>query len=164
MIDPLVLGEIINRLSLKHNLRPDIVAAIVIQESGGDTFAWRWEEDFYNRRLAGKSRSDLSGFIPPPGSLPSLEDEKLQRSCSFGCMQVLGDTARWCAGIKEPFLTALCDPELGIEAGCRVFSFYLNRARGDYYNALIRYNGSEQYAPKILLRIKKGEHLRFFRC
>lgn len=158
-----MIAELVNKYALKYDLRPDVVMCIVIQESKGDTFAWRWEEAFWEKNLKGKDRSQLSGWTPKPGTLPTLTDELLQRSCSYGVMQVLGDTARWCAKVQTPFLTSLCDPERGIEAGCKVLSFYLNRAGGDYRAGLKGYNGSWSYADEVLDRVKNQEHMAWFR-
>lgn len=163
MLTPLAIGEIINRQALAHDVRPDVVACIVIQESKGDTFAFRWEEGFYANKLASKKSSELAGWVPASGTLPSLTDEKLQRACSFGLMQVLGDTARWCGKVTTPFLTVLCDPDRGVDVGCRVLSFYLGRAKGDYRSALKGYNGAWSYADEVLGRVAKGEHLQFFK-
>ena len=171
MLPPQALGEIINRQSIAHDVRPDIVACIIAQESGKtingafvcDTFAWRWEEKFYADKLVGKKSNELAGWVPVSGTLPSLTDEKLQRSCSYGLMQVLGDTARWCGKVTAPFLTVLCDPDRGIDVGCRVLSFYLGRAKGDYRAALKGYNGAWTYADEVLGRVARGEHLKFFK-
>lgn len=163
MLTAEALGELVNRQALAHDLRPDIVMCVVIQETKGDTFSWRWEEAFYDRRLKDKDRSTLSGWVPPPGTLPSIVDECLQRSCSYGLMQVLGDTARWCAKVTSPYLTVLCDPERGVDVGCRVLSFYLGQADGDYRKALKGYNGSFTYADEVLGRVQRGEHLKYFK-
>jgi len=155
--------DLINAHALAHNLRPDVVAGIILQESNGDTFAWRFEEAFFEQRLRDLKREALSGWVPKQGGLPSLFDEKVQRACSFGLMQVLGDTARWCGKAQTPFLTALCDPDMGIDVGCRVLSFYLGKGKGDYRTALKFYNGSWAYADKVLDRIKRNEHVKFLR-
>ena len=124
MLAPEIIGGIVNTQALAHNLRTDIVACVIIQESGGDPFAIRWEPAFYNAHLAGKAAHDLSGFVPSPS--PNLSTELLQRSMSFGLMQVLGDTARWCAKSTFPYLTVLCDPDKGVDAGVQS-AFLLSR-------------------------------------
>lgn len=162
MLDPQYIGGLINKYAIKYSLRPEIVAAIIIQESDGDTWAWRPEDEWYDKNLKGKGRGDLAGFVPPPGTLPSLMGELRQRSCSFGLMQVLGDTARWCGKVTSPFLSVLHDPDRGIDTGCRVFQFYLKRAKGYYPAALKMWNGSMVYADEVLQRVEHGEHKRFF--
>jgi len=155
--------DAIERHTKAMDLRQDVVICIMLQESKGDTFAWRWEEKFWEQRLKNKDRSQLSGWTPKPGTLPSITDELLQRSCSFGLMQVLGDTARWCAKVTSPYLTSLCDPDRGIEAGCRILSFYLKQASGDYRGALKGYNGSWSYADEVLGRVQRREHVAWMR-
>lgn len=164
------MKELINKHAIAHGVRPDIVACIILQESEGNTFAWRWEEGFYHRNLKGKKRSELSGWKPPSDSLPSLEDECLQRSCSFGAMQVLGETARWCCNSTLPYLTALCDPDIGIDYGCKVLAFYLRKNGGSYERALAAYNAGnpdypagKEYCQKIFRRIQNKEHLKILR-
>lgn len=163
IIAPEALCEIINRNALANKLRPDVVTCIVIQESKCDTFAWRWEEKFYANHLANKERNELAGWVPALGALPTLEDERLQRSCSYGLMQVLGDTARWLGKVVAPFLTVLCDPDRGVAVGCTVLAYYLGRAKGDYRAALKGYNGSWEYADEVLGRVAKGEHKQILR-
>lgn len=163
MVPKSVIATLVNKHALKYALRPDVVMCIIIQESQGNTFAWRWEEAFYHSKLEGKPRNMLSGWVPPEGTLPSLNDERMQRSQSFGLMQCLGDTVRWCAKFQGPYLTSLCDPDVGIETGCKILSFYLKRSNGDYRGALTGYNGSSTYADTVLGRVSKGEHLDWFR-
>lgn len=152
------MRDLIEKYSSKYGLEPSIVACVILQESAGDTFAWRWEEAFYLKHLKGKHRSELSGWTPKLGTTPSIVDEILQRSCSYGLMQVLGDTARWCGKMSNPYLTALCDPEVGLDIGCKVLKFYLDRASGDYHKALEGYNGSPVYPRKIFERHAKLEY------
>jgi hypothetical protein len=167
MTTPAIIGEIVNRKAKEYDLRADIVLGIILQESRGNTFAWRHEEDWFFRNMNGKKREQLSGWAPAVGELPSLYDECMQRSCSFGLMQCLGDTARWCAKVTAPYLTALCDPEIGIDAGCRILSFYLKREK-TYEKALAAYNAGtsrslegQRYAQKVLKRLTDGEHKKF---
>ena len=169
-LPPEVLAPIVNRVSLAHQLRPDIVMCIILQESQCDPFAWRHEEAWYERNMSHQTRESLSGWTPRQTELPSLYDEKLQRSCSFGLMQVLGDTARWCAKANYPFLTALCDPEIGVEVGCRILSYYLGLHKDDYQKAVAAYNAGDPnssagkaYAQKIFNRHQKGEHLKYLK-
>ena len=161
-VDFRFIGFLINEIALPMKLRPDIVAAIVLQESNGNTFAWRWEEAFWEKHLKNAKREELAGFVPPAGSLPSLVDERLQRSCSYGLMQVLGDTARWCGKVTAPFIGVLHDPKFGIQIGSRVLQFYLAKSKGDYDRALKYYNGSWEYVTKINNIINNRQHLKFF--
>lgn len=161
-----MIGEIINRLAPQYNLDPRIVACIVLQESNTDTFANRFEQHIFNR-LAPLQRGQLSGWRPGPGAVPSLITEKINRACSWGLMQVLGETARWLCRVANPYLTCLADPEMGIDCGCRVLEFYMRREKGDLNKALACYNAGvatseagKAYAAKIMNRFQNREYLK----
>jgi len=161
-----MIGEIINRLAPQYNLDPRIIACIVLQESGGDTFANRFEEHIFNR-LRPLERGQLSGWRPTPSSPPTLITEKINRACSWGLMQVLGETARWLCRVANPYLTCLADPEMGIDSGCRVLEFYMRREKGDLQRALACYNAGiansdagRAYAAKIMTRFNNREYLK----
>ncbi len=162
MIPLTTLGELVNRYALKYELRPDVVACIILQESNGNPFAIRFERKFCETKLATKDRAYLFSWYSGSGEKPSLETERTQRATSFGLMQCLGETLRWCVKSKQPFLTAYCDPELGIDAGCHVLAYYLERGGNDYREALKGYNGVYSYADEIFERVRRGEHKRFF--
>ena len=168
MLSPAFIGEIVNRVAPKYGLRPDIVLCIILQESQGNPFANRFEKHIYNR-LVPLKREELSGWKPDADYNdkelePSLETEKVNRAISWGLMQVLGETGRWCARVSVPFLSALQEPELGADTGCKVLSYYL-KTHGTYDKALAAYNAGtptstqgQQYARKVLFRLSAGEH------
>ena len=166
-LPPEILSPLVNNHAILNNLRADIVMCIILQESGADTFANRFEPAFYDKYLKDKSRNELTGFVPP--SIPTLITEKHNRATSWGLMQVMGETARWCAKVTAPYLTTLCDPDRGIDAGCRVLSYYLGLENEDYPRALARYNAGNpnspvgrQYADIVANRVIAGEHLKYF--
>ena len=164
-----MIAELINKYAIEHDLRPDVITCVILQESGGSPFAFRFEPGFYKKYLVNKTRVELTGWVPGIQELPNLETEKQARATSWGLMQVMGETARWCAKTTFPYLTILCDPEKGIEAGCLVLAYYLNKEKGDYRRALARYNAGSvsvtglEYADKVLERIRKEEHMQFFK-
>lgn len=168
-----VVAPLVNQIALAHNLRTDIVMCLILKESKGDSAATRYEPHIH-RQLIPKERKELAGWFPDkdyddPEIEPSLDTEKVQRAMSWGLMQVLGETARWCGKCTRPFLTELMNPEIGIEVGCRVLSYYLGRAKGDYIRALAMYNAGspdspigQAYSKDILDKVKRGEHLPYF--
>jgi hypothetical protein len=165
-MNPQVIGEIVNRLAPQYGLRADIVLCIILQESGGNTLANRIEESYVDI-LKGKTRDQLSGWTPGPKDVPNLKTEKYNRSQSWGLMQVMGETARWCAKVTAPYLTALLEPECGVDTGCKVLSHYLKK-HGTYDKALAAYNAGvptsslgQQYAAQVLARLAAGEHKHF---
>jgi soluble lytic murein transglycosylase-like protein len=163
---PQAIGEIVNRIAPQYGLRADIVLCIILQESDGDPFRNRIEES-YVELLKPKKREELSGWKPGPKDMPNLKTEKYNRSQSWGLMQVMGETARWCAGVTAPYLTVLLEPERGVDTGCKVLSYYLKK-HGTYDRALAAYNAGvptstlgQQYSAEVLARLARGEHKRF---
>lgn len=115
----------------RHDLPAAVIRAIITVESSGDPWAARYEPAFFTRYVAAR------GHRVWPGC--SRDTEERLRATSFGLMQVMGQTARE-HGFEGPFLTALCDPALGVEYGCRVLRAKLNRYVGDMDSALAAYN------------------------
>lgn len=162
---PLNIPEIVNRVSISHGVRPDIVAAMIVQESSGRPLAYRFEPKFYERYIALRAREKLSGHVP---SSVTLISEKIARATSFGLMQIMGETARSILGFKNDHLPALFDPEVNIELGVRYLAMLLQRhsslpERERYTKALTSYNGSPDYPPLIFSHIKANRHLKFLR-
>jgi soluble lytic murein transglycosylase-like protein len=125
----------------KHALDPALVCAVIEQESGWDAYAMRYEPGFRTRYLA------------PLGLPPS---EEIARSISWGLLQVMGQVARE-HGFRGQFLSALCEPETGIEFGCVALAAKLSLAQGDIPRALELWNGgaNANYGAEVLARIPK---------
>lgn len=163
------IPELINKWSSHYNVRADIVAAVVVQESNGIPFAFRFEPKFYQNRIAFRNRQSLSGHVPPPPPAGvSLESEKIARATSYGPMQILGETARSVLGYTGNHLPVLFDPEINIEMGVRLLAKLLKKyshlpEQAQYTEALTDYNGSPDYPPLIFSHIKNRRHLKFLR-
>ncbi len=122
---PVGLEALIAETSQRHELPPELVAALVQVESGGDPWAVRYEPGFYRRYIEGK---EWSAF-----GVCSQETEHQARAMSFGLLQIMGEVARE-LGCKLPFLSQLCDPATGLEWGCRYLARLrqgLDRTHGD---------------------------------
>ena len=89
-----------------HELDSALVCAIIEQESAWNTYAVRYEPGFRTR------------YVAPLGLPPT---EEVARSISWGLMQVMGQVARE-HGFTGKFLSALCDPALGLDIGCAVLA------------------------------------------
>jgi len=128
-------------IAAKHALDGALVCAIVEQESAWDTHAIRYEPAFRTR------------YVAPLGLPPT---EEIARSISWGLMQVMGQVARE-HGFDRKFLSALCEPELGLDTGCGVFAAKLASAAGDVTRALQLWNGgaNPNYAAQVLARLAK---------
>lgn len=136
------LAQRIESTAQRHGLPPGLVEALVAVESGGDTFAIRFEPRFYDRYI----RNNPAVRAKAPCS---LETERQAQATSWGLMQVMGATAR-AGGYGAPFLSGLTDPEAGLEAGCA----HLARLRDTHHprhgwaGAVAAYNaGSVRLAP-----------------
>lgn len=135
--------QIATKFAAAHLLDSAIVAAVCEQESGWNTFAVRYENDFLHR------------YVKPLNPLAPTTPE-LTRAMSFGLMQIMGLTAME-FGWRGYYLTALCDPEIGMEFGCRKLRKCFDSNPNDNSAALQAYNGggNPNYAPEVLARVSK---------
>jgi soluble lytic murein transglycosylase-like protein len=133
--------DLLQQNALRFGLRPDLIAAVCEQESDWNPWAMRFEPEF------------LTAYVPPA---ITNDTERIARACSWGLMQVMGQTARE-AGFSYPFLSGLCEPENGMEVGCRVLLNKLNHAGGVLENALLLWNGggNKAYPGDVLARMAK---------
>lgn len=106
------------RAAERHGLPVELVRAIVVVESGGDPWAVRYEPAFFERYVQGRGHRVFAGC--------SRDTEERLRATSFGLMQIMGQVARE-DGFDEPFLTALCDADIGLEYGCRRLAYLRQR-------------------------------------
>lgn len=134
---------------------PQIILAVIVQESQGNQWAVRFEPKFYERKLQHLGRSDLAGYVP--GLLPTLATEKTLRATSWGLMQIMGETAR-VVGFKDPYLSRLLDPALNISIGTKYLKMLLSRKNGDTRAALLAYNGGGDplYPDRVIEHIATG--------
>jgi soluble lytic murein transglycosylase-like protein len=128
-------------IAIRHELDPALVCAVIEQESAWNPHAIRYEPAFRAR------------YISPLGLAPT---EEIARSISWGLMQVMGQVARE-LGFAGNFLSALCDPGIGLDTGCTALAAKLYRADGNVSRALTLWNGgaSLDYAPEVLVRVAK---------
>lgn len=112
--DYLALGA---HFALAFNLPGWLVSAIIQQESGADPWAMRFEPAFLARYVPPKPR--VYGAV-------SADTERIGLATSWGLMQIMGLVARE-RGFTGPFLSALCNPDTGIEYGCRHLALLRDR-------------------------------------
>ncbi len=123
----------------KYGLDPLIVCAVIEQESGWNCWAMRFEPAFLVRYIE-------------PLTLGNPTEEQA-RATSFGLMQTMGQVARE-KGFQGKFLTELCDPDVGVDIGCRKLqSCFL--AHSDPEASLLAYNGGGNafYGQQVLARV-----------
>ena len=109
-----IKGLLINT-ARRHQLDPNLVAALVIAESGATPEAVRFEPHYQWLYQPEKVKPRLS----------SLETEINLQKTSFGPMQIMGAVARE-HGLTG-WLTRLCHPALGLEYGCRHLAWLVQR-------------------------------------
>ena len=136
MIGAMDYAPLITAAATSHALPTDLVRAVADVESGLDPLAVRFEPAVYAR---------LS--LVRPVAPCSAETERWARAASWGLLQVMGVTARG-LGFTGPYLSALCDPALGLEYGCRLLGRLaeLYKARFDWPGVVAAYNAG---APRL---------------
>jgi soluble lytic murein transglycosylase-like protein len=138
----------------KYGLDPAIVCAVADHETGGtwDPYTSRTEEGFYHRYIV--NPDGTYKITIPLDSIRSRDTEAKHRSTSWGLMQIMGQTARE-LGYTARYLNSLCDPDAGMDVGCRKLQKCFNRHPGDAAAALQEYNGGSnpQYASQVLARV-----------
>lgn len=129
----------------KYGLEPEIVCAVCEQESSWNPWAIRYEQAFYDTYVI-------------PLKLGSLTEARM-RATSFGLMQVLGEVARE-FGFGGGYLTQLCDPDTGVNYGCRKLQKCFD-VHGTPDCSLLAYNGggNKDYAAEVLARISHYTNL-----
>ena len=125
-----------------HGLDPDLVAAVVEQESGGRFYAYRYESTFFVRYIANN---------PEFNTRPAQEV-----AASIGLCQVMFPTAVEYGFKGEPW--DLFNPVTNLNIGCTILAALLKWARGQYQGlaademawvrrrALAAYNGGKGHA------------------
>jgi soluble lytic murein transglycosylase-like protein len=153
------LVAVAHRTAEAHALWPELVCAIVEQESAWDPWALRYEPAFYDKYIAtsltarrpDRQASRLAAALTS-SEIPDDPTESRARAFSWGLMQVMGQVAR-----EHGFtgaLASLCDPAVGLEIGCRVFAAKLAAAEGNVTRALLLWNGAgnQAYPAAVLAR------------
>jgi soluble lytic murein transglycosylase-like protein len=136
--------DIARNTAARFGLQPELVCAVIEQESGWRADAVRYEPAFYTRYV-----------VPLIFSERLVPEEATGRATSWGLLQVMGQVARE-HGFQGPF-QELCDPETGISVGCQVLKAKLDSAGGDVLVGLLRWNGgaNHAYPSQVMARINR---------
>ena len=129
--------KLIETVSLRHGLDSDLVAAVIQTESSGNTYAMRYEPNW------GKYTFNIPQFALMLGC--TRETMSVMQKCSWGLMQVMGGVAYEHGLDKMPTLeerwpSALLNPIIGIEFGCRVLASHFKRWGPMVENVVAGYN------------------------
>ncbi|MFZ5788993.1 MAG: lytic transglycosylase domain-containing protein [Acidobacteriota bacterium] len=111
----------------RAGLEPALVAALILQESAGDPWAWnpepryRWLWDVRQDRPFRRLEDHEVLAEAPPADFGCVAGDPDQewwgQQASWGLLQVMGSVARE-RGFRGPYLTELCDPETNLTYGC----------------------------------------------
>lgn len=136
-----------------YKIDPDLVEAIVVCESSGQSDAFRHEPGFWKRYLQ---------------TLPEYQSANPRRvSSSYGLMQVMFSTAKLYGFIKDP--EYLFVPSVNLDFGCQHLAKLLRWADGDVEKACAAYNGGQgnwkadapqAYAKKVWRTLKEVQKAR----
>ncbi len=129
----------------RHDLPPELVCAVVEQESDWEPSAIRCEPAFYDR------------YAYPMSLKRAISETKARaRAFSWGLMQTMGEVGRE-FGFTGKFLSALCEPQAGLEIGCKVLAHKLAVNLGNVAQALLAWNGgaNPSCASEVLARVEK---------
>ena len=139
-----------------HALWPELVCALIEQESSWNHWAVRYEPAFYKRYIEPQlalPAGENANSRPRAQRAPLGDTEARARAFSWGLMQVMGQTARE-HGFSGRSLAQLCDPATGLDVGCRVLAAKLAAAEGNVIRALLLWNGggNRSYPDAVLAR------------
>lgn len=146
------LVSLIKEVAGRHDLPPELVQAVVQVESAGQACAWNPEPHYRylvdcrtGKPFRKLTREEQRSKIPPE-DFPCLGGDRDQewwaQQASWGLMQVMGAVARE-RGFVGPYLPELCNPEVGLEYGCRHLAMFTRRfySRFGWAAVCAAYNG-----------------------
>lgn len=173
------LRPMITRFAGAAVLDPDLVHAVVLQESGGDPTQWNpepryryfWDVKKHQPFRVVSSAEVASKF--PPRDFPTLAGDADQewwgQQASWGLMQIMGAVARE-YGYRATFLTRLVvEPDANLQIGCQHLARLLAWARTytaqaddaqAIRSALAAYNGGKVGNAPSGAVLKNGEYAR----
>ncbi|MCB7127999.1 MAG: lytic transglycosylase domain-containing protein [Candidatus Brocadiales bacterium] len=137
--------DIIADVAVAHEFPPEFIKAIVLVESAFNPNAVRFEPGFYKRYMPPKGTPDLSVVL------------QIQRSFSYGLMQIMGQVAVE-RGFRhtehEHSFGSLFNPRINLEYGCKQLVWLCEKLqRYEYLPNIellaIAYNGGLGSAKKL---------------
>jgi soluble lytic murein transglycosylase-like protein len=143
--------------AVANGLDPVLVCAVIEQESDWEPFAIRSESESGFAERYGATYAEIV-----KKSASKYDDKWLHFEdifyTSYGLMQtmypcVIEMLPSLASRLKFP--TQLCDPDIGLEAGCKMLMMKLNKAKGNMETALSYWNGgaNKNYPSEVLARM-----------
>lgn len=156
------LIKYVSKYSSQMKIDAGLVYAIINKESRFDEMAFRYEPKFFENYIKDMTPATLKKQCPSlKGYLFfNAATEKVLLSCSYGYMQIMGQTARG-LGFDEPNLLKLLLPDNNIKFGCLCLAQKLNRY-GDMEKAVSAYNAgsptgrNKAYVAEVMKIYKEG--------
>lgn len=132
----------------KFGLDTALLCAVIEHESSWDQWAIRYEPAFFSK------------YILPlmDKGIVQSQTEARARATSWGLMQIMGQVARE-QGFTGQFLSQLCDPDYGLDQGCRKLQRCMNLHVGDVEAALLAYNGGSDPNYPAAVKSLMGKYL-----
>lgn len=141
VVDPSLIS-LVRGIAASRGVSPQLMCAVIEQESSWDPWAIRYEPAF------------MTKYVAPQYTAGKFSaTEAYARAMSWGLAQIMGATARE-LGYAGVSLAELCDPKVGADWGVRDMKRCLDRAKGDEAKALLGWNGGRNvnYAAEVLAR------------
>lgn len=147
------------RIAVQHGLDPVLICAIAEQESAWHPFAIRPESE---SGFAARYGAAYTKIVQ--NSATKIDDRWFKFEdvfyCSYGLLQtmypvIIETFPEQAAALKFP--TDLCDPEVGLTQGCRLFARKLAGAANVVSRALLNWNGggNPNYPNEVLARMTR---------
>ena len=119
---------LIRQVAVAYGLPFDLLRAQVIQESGGDPNALRYEPAFFSRYIRNNPDAAAGRFV-------------VFAACSLGLLQIMLETACEIGFSGQPW--ELFTPRVGLAWGAKHMASLVEWAGGDYKRALGAYNAGK---------------------
>jgi soluble lytic murein transglycosylase-like protein len=143
--------------AVANGLDPVLVCAVIEQESEWEPFAIRSESESGFAQRYGAEYAEIV-----KKSANKYDDKWFKFEdifyASYGLMQtmypcVIETQPALAARLKFP--TQLCDPDIGLEAGCKMLAMKRDKAKGDIEKTLSYWNGgaNKNYPSEVLARM-----------
>jgi Transglycosylase SLT domain len=154
IVAPTVLVMMAYDAADRHGIGRPLVCAVCEEESGKRDAPNGGKETWDPNAIRFEPAFESKYIKPSNPNMPTTEE--LTKAVSFGLMQIMGEVARE-RGFTGKFLTGLCDPDTGLEFGCRQLRACIDAANSDPNETLLRWNGGADlfYPTRVMDRMAK---------